>query len=314
LGFGRRYARGMGQSHHGPIPPDPREGARYFRPLPVEPEEDALTESGAAQHRRLRLHKPVLLRKAEAFVWVAGRKISRLHRAVPLAVVAVFYLLVAGGLCFWLARPLMNPTPPAEVVPLAPVAPAGLAETVAAITQMIAEKNFPDALAKIEKLETEYPGDARVFMAKGAVYAGQRDYPKALAAFEEAEKLSPGSVAATMNLAEILFVMGRHSEAEALYRKIHAAQKKNTLVIFRLYLCAQLQKSQEDATGFLNNPSIGAQTLEWYYMQAANDLFAGRKTEGLKTIEKARVLFGSKTKPYDKTLARLGLLPERPEE
>lgn len=304
----------MGQSHHGPIPPDPRDEARYFRPLPVEPEDDELTESEAAQRRRIRLHKPVFQRKIDASFWMAGRKISRLHRAFPLPLVALFYLLAAGALCFLLARPLLNPPARAEVVALAPPPKADLADTVASLTQMIADKNFSDALAVVEKLEAEYPEDGRIFMAKGAVYAGQRNYPEALTSFEKARQLSPGSVAATMNLAEILFVMGRYPEAETLYQKIYAAQKKNTLVVFRLYLCALLQKNQEAAATLLSNPSIGAQTLEWYYMQAANDLFAGKKTEGLKTIEKARVLFGAKTRPYDKTFARMGFLPEMPAE
>ena len=45
-------------------------------------------------------------------------------------------------------------------------------------------------------------------------------------------------------------------------------------------------------------------------MNAAEALFAGQKEQGLKMLEKARLLFGEKTRPYDKTFSRLGLIPE----
>jgi tetratricopeptide (TPR) repeat protein len=108
--------------------------------------------------------------------------------------------------------------------------------------------------------------------------------------------------------------MGQYAEAESIYQKILAIQPKNTLIVFRLYLCAQLQKNPEAAAALLRSPTIGAQSLEWYYMQGAEVLFAGNKTEAMKHIEKARLLFGSKTRPYDKTLVRLGLLDEAPED
>lgn len=314
LGFGRRYAKGMGQSRTGPIPVDPEEAARYFRPLPVEQEEYELTESEARKKRQARLLQPLIVRRLQAFGWVARRKVSRLHRTFPIWAVALFYLALAGTACFLLARPLLRPVPVStEVVTLPPPAKGGLAESIAEITRLISEKDFSRALASAEQLETEYPDDARIFMAKGAVFAGQRAYPEALAAFQKALQLAPSSAAATMNLAEIQFVMGRYAEAESLYRKLFAAQPKNTLLIFRLYLCAHLLKNPEAAAALFRSPAIGMQSLEWYYMQGTEALFAGNKSEGIKTIEQARILFGAKTKPYDKTLARLGLLPETPE-
>ncbi len=314
MGFGRRYAKGTGQSRSGPIPEDPEDAARYFRPLPVEQEEFDLTESEARQKRHARLLKPRSVRNVQAFFWMTGRKISRLHRAFPVWAVAFFYLLCAAALCYALTRPLLHPAPVSgEIVALPPPATAGLEESIAEISRLISEKNFPPALVITEKLEAEFPNDARIFMAKGAVYAGQRSYPEALEAFQKAVDLSPSSSAARMNLAEIQFVMGRYAEAESIYQKIFAIQPKNTLLVFRLYLCAQLQKNPEAAAALLRSPAIGAQSLEWYYMHGAEALFAGNKAEAMKNIDKARVLFGSKTRPYDKTLLRLGLLEDVPE-
>lgn len=314
MGFGRRYAKGMGQSRSGPIPEDPRDAARYFRPLPVEQEEFELTESEARKKRHARLLQPRMSRRLTAFSWMTGRKLSRLHRAFPVWAVALFYLTCAGVLCYFLARPLLAPRPaPITIVTLPPPVKAGLEESITEISRLIAAKDFAQAQAKTEQLEAEHPDDARILMAKGAVFAGQRAYPEALAAFQKAVDLAPSSTSARMNLAEIQFVMGQYAEAESLYQKIFAIQPKNTLIVFRLYLCAQLQKNPEAAAALLRSPAIGAQSLEWYYMQGAEALFAGQKTEGMKSIEKARLLFGSKTRPYDKTLARLGLLEEVPE-
>ena len=115
-----------------------------------------------------------------------------------------------------------------------------------------------------------------------------------------------------MNLAEIEFVMGDYPGAEAHYLKLYDSQSKSPLLVLRLYLCAKLRKDSDAAQRFLRSPAIGAQSLEWYYMNAGEALFAGDKTTGIKTVEKARLLFGEKTRPYDRTLSRLGLIPEVP--
>ena len=175
---------------------------------------------------------------------------------------------------------------------------------------MVNDKSYSQALAKSETLLADYPDDSRVNMARGAVLAGQSNYPGACAAFFKATELSPGSMPAVMNLAEIEFVLSHYPEAVALHRKLLTAQPNNALLIFRLYLCARMQKDPEVAEKLLRNPYVGTQSLEWYYMQAADALFSGQQIEGLKKIQKARVLFGSSTVPFDNTFVRLGLITE----
>lgn len=313
LGFGRRYARGTNRSASGPVPRDPEQNARYFQPLPVEQEEYELTSNEARKIRQNRMLRPRNVRAIRAFFWVSGRKISRIHRAFPIWLVAIFYLALAGGLCFYLTRPLLNkPVVIAVPLPDRPVAKPSLQDAAASISQLIAEKNFAQAKAEVTALEADYPGDPRIIMTKGAVFAGERDYSAARAEFQKALDLSPNSTGAIMNLAEIEFVMGEYADAEGHYRQLLDSQSKNPLLVLRLYLCAKLLKDPEAAERYLRSPAVGAQSLEWYYMNAAEALFAGDKTEGTKTIEKARLLFGEKTRAYDKTLSRLGLIPEIP--
>jgi len=311
LGIGRGYARGTNRSASGPVPPDPREGARYFQPLPVEQEEEEHSPVQGRLKRINRLLRPRSTRRVSAFFWVTRRKIARLHRALPLWLVAILYLILAGALCFFLTRPLLHkPEITAVPLPQRAAAKTGLMESITEISKLITEKNFAEAKKELQTLETEYPNDARVQMIKGATFAGERSYPEALAAFQKALDIDPNSSAALMNLAEIEFVMGKYSEAEEHYRKFLSLQPKASLVLLRLYLCAQLRKAPEEAGQYLRSPTIGAQSMEWYYMKAAESLFAGRKEEGLKTLEKARLLFGEKTRPYDKTFARLDLIPD----
>jgi tetratricopeptide (TPR) repeat protein len=314
LGFGRGYARGTNRTAGGPVPPDPEEAARYFQPLPVEAEELEPNPSLVRLNRMNRLLRPRALRWISAFFWVFRRKIARLHRALPLWLVAFFYLVVAGGLCYFLARPLLDRPQAAEVAPLPerPVVKTDLPTALGQVSQLIAEKNFGSAREELQKLEAEYPDDVRVVMAKGAIYAGERSYPEAYAAFQKALDLSPTSAAALMNLAEIEFVMGKYSDAEANYRKLLKGQTKNPLVPFRLYLCAQLRHDPAAADEYLSHPAIIAQSMEWYYMTAARELFAGKKEEGRKILEQARLLFGEKARPYDRTFVRLGLIPDAP--
>lgn len=313
LGFGRRYARGTNRSASGPVPRDPGESARYFRPLPVEQEEYKLTPNEARKIRQNRLLRPRNVRAVRAFFWVTGRKISRLHRAFPIWLVAVFYLTIAGGLCLYLTRPLLNtPKVAAVLLPDRPVTKPSLPDAIASISRSISEKDFTQAKAEVQTLEADYPNEPRIIMIKGAIYAGERDYPAARAEFQKALDRYPDSPAAIMNLAEIEFAMGDYANAENHYSRLSGSQSKNPLLVFRLYLCAKLLKDTEAAQRYLRSPAVGAQSLEWYYMTAAEALFGGNKTEGLKTIEGARLLFGEKTRPYDKTLSRLGLIPEIP--
>ncbi|GEM_PF-3965622 len=315
LGFGRRYARGTNRSATGPVPPDPEAGARYFRPLPVESEEEDPSPGELRQKRLNRLLRPRWSRRISATFWVAGRKISRLHRALPLWLVAIFYLVVAGALCFLLTRPLLHPRETAPAVPLPeppPIAASDLPQALSRISQWISEKDFARARQEIQKLEAEHPDDIRVLMLKGAVHAGERSYPEALDAFRTALDRAPNSAAAMMNLAEIEFVMGKYSEAETHYRKLLATQPKNPQIPFRLFLCAQITNDPAAAERYLNHPAIGTQSLEWHYMTAARELYSGNRETGLKILEKARLLFGEKSRPYDRTFARLGLIPEPP--
>jgi tetratricopeptide (TPR) repeat protein len=313
LGFGGKYARGTNRSASGPVPRDPNEAARYFQPLPVEQEEYELTSSEARKIRQNRMLRSRSIRAFNAFFWVMGRKISRLHRAFPIWLVAIFYLTLAGGLCFFLMQPLLTHQAVAVTpLPERTVPKQSLPDAINAVSQLISEKNFAQAKEDVDKLLIAYPNDPRILMTKGAIFAGERNYPDALASFQQALDLAPDSAPAMMNLAEIEFVMGKYAEAEAHYIKLVPSQPKNPLLVLRLYLCAKLQKDPEAAAKYLRSPAIGAQSLEWYYMNAAEALFAGNNTEGMKTIEKARLLFGEKTRPYDKTLSRLGLIPETP--
>ena len=248
LGFGRGYARGTNRSPTGPVPPDPEQAARYFQPLAVESEEEEPSSDEARRKRQHRLLRSRSSRKISAFFWMAGRKISRAHRRLPLWLVALVYLALAGVLCFFLTRPLLHkPEVVVEPLPQRPVSKLTLVDSVSAISQWISEKNFDRAREEIQKLEAEYPDDPRVLMTKGAIFAGERSFPEALASFQKALELSPGSAAALMNLAEIEFVMGKYPEAEEHYRKLLGHQPKNTLLLLRLYLCAQLRKDPEAA-------------------------------------------------------------------
>lgn len=294
------------------MPVDPEEAGRYFQPLEVEADESAtvLSPGEARRRREARLLQSRFRRRINASLRVFHRKISRIHRAVPLPLLALFYLLLIGTAGFLLARPLLDKPQPGALTPLPPVPKQSIVRSLNDISDQIRKKNFAEALAALDLLETEYPNDPRILMTRGAASAGQREYPQALAAFQKAYDLAPSIPATLMNLAEIEFVMGHYAEAEPRYRKLHKLQPKNALILFRLYLCALLQKKPDEAGALLNSSDLRTQSLEWHYMRATDLLFNGKETEGLEVIQKARLLFGQQTLPYDKTLVRLGLIKD----
>ncbi len=311
FGMGGGYAQGTGTSAHGPVPPDPEEQSRLFVPFPVEQGDVEAPKSIARQRQFARLQQMVIRRRFNAAVWLLRRKISRLHRVYPARNIAAFYLLVAGVLCVVLARTLfVPPAPPDQILPIAE-REKNLDEAFSQLTALISARNFAEARAMAMELEAYDPDDIRLLVAKGVLASAQGDSQTARALFGRADKLAPGNLPVIVNMAENEFVTGHYKEAEVQYRRILAEQPKNLRAIFRLYLCARLQQEPGDAARYFDLAAPSANSLEWFYIRAADALFEGRTEEGRGYLDKARALFGDKTAPYDKTLVRLGLIPAK---
>lgn len=272
--------------------------------LPVEEVEEPFSPQEARRQRRKR---SLFRRRMEARWWMVPRKITRVHRSFPLRVVAGFYLgivlifcLVIGGtvvlsqqkpVTYQIDPPAAKETPPLQE-----------------ISTLIAAKDYDKAMAELQKSLTSEPRNPRVHVMHGAVLAARRQYPEARAAFQKALDLSPGSVATMFNLAEIEFVLGDYASAGDLYAKLRPQMPDNKILLYRQYLCALMTKNEEDAQRILNSPLLPAQSPEWFYITAARNLHEGKKAEGERLVQQARLLFGDKVRPHDQTLQRLGLL------
>jgi hypothetical protein len=76
----------------------------------------------------------------------------------------------------------------------------------------------------------------------------------------------------------------------------------NEILLFRLFLCALLQKHAVQADELLALLPSGGTTPAWYYANAAR-LFADKKgSEARKIVATARILYPDKTAFFDATL------------
>lgn len=305
------YAQGTGRSLHGPVPPDPEEQSRLFVPLPVEPGDVESPKSMARLRQFARLQRSEIRRRCDASVWLLRRKISRVHRVYPARNIAAFYLLLAAVLCLALGRAAFLVRASSAPIVSLDGQKKNFDSEFSHLNALISARKFAEADDLARELETVDPDDIRLLTARGVLASAQGDSEAARRYFTKANTLVPGMVPIIVNLAENEFVTGRYREAEVHYRKILVEQPANLRAILRLYFCARLQQEPQDAARYLELTAPYPNSLEWFYIRAADALFEGRTEKGGELLEKARALFGDATAPYDKTLVRLGLIPPR---
>ncbi len=282
--------------------------------LPIETEETALTTEEARRRRRQRRRRPVWLRRVLAALWLVPRKISRLHRRLPLPAVAAFYLLLIAipAVLLWAPHARRPEPPPPGVSSAAPAPqPARDARQLAQeASRLIAAKDFAAARAIAGELRQLDPDNANAFVIEGTILAEEKNYPAAREAFAHAVDLAPGSSSARFNLAEIDFVSGRYAEAEQSYAALKWKMSGNPVIPFRLYLCAHLLGRREDARAFLDDPAVIDRSAEWYFIRGVEALVDGKRDEAQKLFTQSRLMHGRKAVAYDRTLERLGLVPK----
>lgn len=131
------------------------------------------------------------------------------------------------------------------------------------------QRDFPDALEKLDAAEQIQPGIPDTWSMRGAIYAEQRAFEKAEDAFDHASQLSPNAFWPRYNLAQLLFMQKKYGEAEAAFEKLVSDPDHRELVQFKLILLDLLQGNRDKAQTVLRSMKEPSDTAAYYFAQAA---------------------------------------------
>jgi len=257
-------------------------------------------EQRAAAARRRRLFR----------LWpkFARRSIRRFHGRFRLWQILLFYiglpLAVSVFFCFSL---LFRPSGAETVKRIAPGGPTP-GVMISGVLTALSEGDRERAGELASRLVEAYPNDPRSLIARGAVFAERQEYDQARMDFHRALEISPALIPAKMNLGELEFAVGNYAEATRHYESVAGSMQTNPVIPFRLYLCFSLTGRYPEALGLIEAGRFRPQSAEWFFVQAAEALRAGKPAEARGYISTAKTLFGKKADAYETSLKKIGWL------
>ena len=237
------------------------------------------------------------------------RKARRIHDRFTFRQIFGFYIGVpaAISLIFCVALFLMKPpqgVPPNAVSSRKPSAP----ELVQQIQSALRAKDSRSAHSAMEVLETFYPKDPRTFVARGTVFAQEKNYDEARKSYSHAVELAPDLAPALINLGEVEFAVGNYGQAAKYYERAGQRLPRNSLVLFRRYLCYSLLNDRPRSESVIGELDARPYSVEWYFIQASEAIRAGKHSEAQRFISTAKTLFGEQAAAYQESLKKIGWL------
>ncbi|MCK3686062.1 tetratricopeptide repeat protein [Maribellus sp. YY47] len=166
-----------------------------------------------------------------------------------------------------------------------------LSEAQHSIDQLIISKNYPRALAEINK-QLEKSPSAELYLKKGVVFQNLQDYQQAVAAFSEGLMYEPENVTMLGETAESFAILGNNQDAVSFYKKA-VSLAPNDLVLAgklgRVYINLKDHKNAYDV--FSSIYARDSSNVFWNKQLAYCAFKAARREEAIHLYEK--VLFAN---------------------
>ena len=170
------------------------------------------------------------------------------------------------------------------------------------------EKNYDEALARLEKLRDRDPADPLLLNLMGSVYTKKQNYQKAEKAFRQAIDLEPGFFPAAYNLGELLFLQEKYALAREYYQTMRATDYRHELLQFKVALCDILAGENQRASCVINAIKYPGDSPAWYYAHAAFEHKQGNTSKAREYIRGAKCVYGpDKTALFDETFQNIGI-------
>jgi putative PEP-CTERM system TPR-repeat lipoprotein len=133
--------------------------------------------------------------------------------------------------------------------------PKSIQAAMALIQTEMHLKHYDKALAAVQNLEKQQPGNPQVQNVKGAVYVVKGDAASARAAFEKALALQSSFFPATVNLARLDIQDKKPDAARQRFEKLLETDKNNASAMAALGELAMSQKRADEATSWFEKAS-----------------------------------------------------------
>ena len=186
-----------------------------------------------------------------------------------------------------------------------PVVEESTQKAIESVLKDFDEKKNDEALAKLEALEKQAPGDPLVLNLIGSAYTKKKDYLAAETYFRKSLKEKNGFFPALYNLGELLFLQKKYAEAREHFQAMRASDTRNELLQFKVVLCDLELNETDRAKKLMKAIKYPGDSPAWYYAQAAYENKVGNTKKAREYIAGAKYIFGEKTALFDESLATL---------
>lgn len=138
-----------------------------------------------------------------------------------------------------------------------------------------AEHDIPATLAELDKASAINGSHCEVHNLRGSCHVELREFDKALEEFRKAEALSKANPSIQFNIAEVLFVTKRWSEALEALEKVSGQLPAESielshLVDLKILLCHSALGNDEKAKALAVKPGINDDSPFFYFAKAAS--------------------------------------------
>lgn len=168
------------------------------------------------------------------------------------------------------------------------------------------EKKYDEALALLEKAETESPDDPFLQNLIGAAYTKKKDYAAAKGHFEKAVELNPNFFPARFNLGELLFLQKQYPQALGFFTDMLRQGPGNELLQFKVVLSLLMTDQVEEARKLAARIKVPGEGPAWYYAHAAIEQKTGNRRKASEYLAGAKTFFPNSVSLYDETFQDLG--------
>lgn len=176
-----------------------------------------------------------------------------------------------------------------------------------AILRDFENKQYDDALAKLDEINTRTPNDPLVLNLIGSVYTKKKDYVTARSVFEKSLEVQPGFFPSQYNIGELLFLQQDYSAARDHFQAMRADDSRHELLQFKVALCDILLGENERAQKIMRTIKYPGDSPAWYYAHAAWEHKHGNTAKAREYVRGAKYIFGPKCSLFDETFQTIGL-------
>jgi Flp pilus assembly protein TadD len=159
-------------------------------------------------------------------------------------------------------------------------------------TQALAAGNIAEADKQADVAAKLEPAGAQTANLRGVIAVQKRDYEEGASRFNQAIAADEKFYPAKLNLADLLLLQGKYSDARTRYQELQQLDPKSEVLQFKIVVADVLDGQESQAVQLINQMTFPGNTPAYYFARAAV-LLKNSQEKG------AQQYFGNARKYYD---------------